>query len=508
MIIAYILPSLVVGLVLGFIIRLLIGRMSVKSAEQKAKELLVSAEKDIEHKRKEAMIEAKDRLLQEKNEFEKETRERRLELQKIETRLLTKEENIERKLNEVEQRTKTLTERERVVEKKDSELSDIILKQRTELEKISGLSSAEAKEMLVQSIEKQARADASKLVNKIETEAKQIAEKKAQNVITSAIQRTATEVTAEIAVSTVALPTDEMKGRIIGREGRNIRALETLTGVDIIIDDTPEAIVLSCFEPVRREIARIAIERLISDGRIHPARIEEIINKVRTDIENVIMEEGEKACFDLNLQGVSTELQKYVGRLKYRYSYGQNILNHSREVANIAGIVAAEVGADIRLCKTAGLLHDIGKGIADSEGGHATVGADVARKLGMNKTVVNAIAAHHFDVPPESVEAVVVQVADAISASRPGARKESFDNYLKRLTNLEKIATEYEKVDKAFAIQAGRELRIIMDSESTSDEEIRTIARGIAGRIEDELKYPGQIKVTAIRETRIVEYTK
>ncbi len=508
MIIAYIVPSLVVGLAVGFIIRLYIGKVSVKSAEQKASDLLKNAEKEIEHKRKEAIIEAKDRLLHEKNEFEKETRDRRSELQKMESRLLNKEENLERKLDQVEHRTKTLTERERVVEKKDSDLAEIIQKQRSELEKISGLSSVEAKEMLMQSIEKQARADASKLINKIETEAKQIAEKKAQNVITSAIQRTATEITAEIAVSTVALPTDEMKGRIIGREGRNIRALETLTGVDIIIDDTPEAIVLSCFEPVRREIARIAIERLISDGRIHPARIEEVINKVRADVENVIMEEGEKACFDLNLQGISTELQKYIGRLKYRYSYGQNILNHSREVANIAGIVAAEVGADIRMCKTAGLLHDIGKGIADSEGGHATVGADVARKHGMNKTVVNAIAAHHFDVPPESVEAVVVQVADAISASRPGARKESFDNYLKRLQNLEKIATEYEKVDKAFAIQAGRELRIIMDSEATSDEEIKSIARGIAGRIEDELKYPGQIKVTAIRETRIVEYTR
>lgn len=507
-IILYILPSLVVGLASGYIVRLMIGRVSIKSAEQKAKLLLEAAEKEIEHKKKEAIIEAKDKLLQEKNEFERENRERRIELQKLEKRLLYKEENLEKKLEELEKRDKSLSARERVVEQKDKEFTELVDKKRKELEKISGLTTEEAREILIQSIEKEAKADASVLVNKIETEAKQIAEKKARNIITSAVQRTATEVTAEIAVSTVALPSDEMKGRIIGREGRNIRALETLTGVDIIIDDTPEAIVLSCFEPVRREIARVSIERLIADGRIHPARIEEIVYKVKNEIDNIIQEEGEKACFDLNLQGLTPELQRYIGRLKYRYSYGQNILNHSKEVAHIAGIIAGELGANIDICKTAGLLHDIGKGITDSEGGHATVGADVARKLGMGNIIVNAIASHHFDVEPETVEAIVVQVADAISASRPGARKESFDNYLRRLQNLEKIATEFENVEKAYAIQAGRELRIIMDAEITSDDELKTTTRSVAKRIEEELKYPGQIKVTAIKETRIVEYTR
>jgi ribonuclease Y len=504
----YILPSLVVGLGVGFIIRLFIGRISLKSAEQVASKRLEEADKEIEQKKKEALLEAKGQILREKNEFEREHRERRIETQKLEKRLLYKEENLERKLEKLEKRDKNLGSRERVVADKEKELEELLDNQKKELERISGMSSNEAKELLIQSIEREARTDAAVLVNKIETEAKQLGEKKARNIITSAMQRTASETVAERSVSSVNLPNDEMKGRIIGREGRNIRALETMTGVDIIIDDTPEAIVLSCFEPVRREIARVAIEKLISDGRIHPARIEEVVEKTRTEIEEVIMEEGERACFDLNLQGINTDLQRHIGRLKYRYSYGQNILNHSIEVAHIAGIIAGEVGANVEVCKTAGLLHDIGKGVIDGEGGHATIGADIARKLGARQIVVNAIASHHFDVDPETPEAVIVQIADAISASRPGARKESFDNYVKRLENLERIATDFSSVEKAYAIQAGRELRIIMEPNGISDEEIKETARGIARRIEDELKYPGQIKVTAIKETRIVEFTK
>jgi len=505
----YILPSLVVGFGIGFLLRVYLGKKSLHTAEQAAQRLLGETEKEIERKKRESLLEIKDQILKEKNEFERETRERRIEIQKLEKRLLYKEENLEKKLEEIDKRDKLLTSRERVVQEKDSELSEVLDKQKKELEKISGLSAEEAKTLLFQSMEKEAKVEATKYLNKIEVETKQIAERKARWIIASAIQRTATEITAEMSVSSVNLPNDEMKGRIIGREGRNIRALETLTGVDIIVDDTPEAIVISCFEPVRREVARVSIERLVSDGRIHPARIEEIVNKVKAEIDEIILEEGEKACFDLNLQGLSRELHKYIGRLKYRYSYGQNILNHSKEVAHIAGIIAGELGADVEICKTAGLLHDIGKGIIiEGEGGHATIGADIARKLGLNPIIVNAIASHHFDVEPETVEAIVIQVSDAISASRPGARKESFDNYIKRLDNLEKIAREFKGVEKAYAIQAGRELRIIMNSEGTNDEEVRGTARNIAKRIEDELKYPGQIKVTAIRETRIIEFTR
>ncbi len=393
--------------------------------------------------------------------------------------------------------------------KREEELSKQEELYRQELEKISGLSQQEAKDLIIKNLENDARHDAQALINKIEQEAQLTAEKKAKDILVTTIQRIAPETTSDITVATVSLPSDEMKGRIIGREGRNIRTLETLTGVDIIIDDTPEAVVISCFDPVRKEIAKESLERLISDGRIHPARIEEIVQKVTHEIQNKIYEEGERALFDLGIHNMNTDGIRALGRLYFRTSYGQNVLYHSKEVAMAASMIAAEIGADREIAKRAAILHDIGKGAeTDSDQNHAEVGAEMARKMGENPVIVNAIAAHHNDVPTESLEAVVVQIADAISAARPGARRETIDNYVKRLENLEAIAEGFNGVEKAYAIQAGRELRILVNNEKIADGDVKELARNIAKQIETDLRYPGRIRLTMIRETRIVEYAR
>ncbi len=498
-----------VGLILGWTIRWLYARFQLSSSEQKAERVVQEALKEAEARKKEALLEAKDKIIKERNQVERETRERRIELQRLERRLMQKEENLEKRLETTENQERSVVNRERALLDKEKELEKEQERWIRELERISGLTAAEAKKLLIQSLENEALHEAQVKINLIEQEAQVTAERKARDIIVSTIQRIATDVSSEVTVSTVSLPNDEMKGRIIGREGRNIRTLETLTGVDVIIDDTPEAVVISCFDPIRKEIARVSLERLISDGRIHPARIEEIVQKVTKEVSQTIYEEGEKVLFELGIHNMTPEGIRALGRLHYRTSYGQNVLAHSKEVALIAGALAAEVGADIDTCKRAALLHDIGKGVeTDGEGNHAEIGMELARKIGEDPKVVNAIGAHHNDVEPSSLEAVVVQIADAISASRPGARRETLDNYLKRLENLEKIAEGFGGVDKAYAIQAGREIRIMVNNDEVNDEGARTMAKNIAKKIESELKYPGRIKVTIIRETRIVEYAR
>ncbi|MCX7039709.1 MAG: ribonuclease Y [Spirochaetes bacterium] len=497
------------GIFLGWITRWLYARFQLSSSEQKASRIVSEALREAEAKKKEAILESKDQLLRERNQLEKETRERRIELQRVERRLLQKEENLEKRVESLEKQERALGNREREAAEKEAALQQEEQRVAAELERVSGLSRAEAKKQLVQSLENEARHDAQVTINLIEQEAKLSADKKARDVLITTIQRLATDVASEVTVTTVSLPNDEMKGRIIGREGRNIRTLETLTGVDIIIDDTPEAVVISCFDPIRREIAKTALARLISDGRIHPARIEEIVQKVSKEISQTIYEEGERVLFETGIHTMSPEAVRTLGRLHYRTSYGQNVLSHSKEVSMIAGMIAAEVGANVEIAKRAALLHDIGKGVeANGDGNHIEVGMELARKLGEEPRVLNAIGAHHGDIEPESVEAVIVQIADAVSASRPGARKETLDNYLKRLEELESIAEDFEGVDKAYAIQAGRELRILVNNEKISDESAKDLAKNIAKRIESELKYPGRIKVTIIREMRVIEYAR
>ncbi len=498
-----------VGLVLGWIIRWLYARFQLSSSEQKAERLKRDALKDAETLKMRMVVETKDELLRERNQQEKDLRERRGELQKKESRLLQKEENLDKKMLSVERQQQLYTDRERKITEKELELDELKVQLTGELERISGLSMEEAKKLIISGLEDEARHDAQVLINKIEQETLATAERKGREIMISTIQRMASEVNAEVTISSVALPNDEMKGRIIGREGRNIRTLETLTGVDVIIDDTPEAVVVSCFDPVRKEIARRSLERLISDGRIHPTRIEEIVQKVTQEMSQHIYEEGEKTLFDLGIHHMKPEGVRGLGRLMFRTSYGQNVLSHSREVAILSGMLAAEIGADRELAKRAGLLHDIGKGIeSDGDSNHVELGVELAKRMGEDPRVINAIAAHHGDVPHNCVESVIVQIADALSASRPGARREALDSYIKRLETLEKIAEDFEGVDKAFAIQAGRELRIMVDHEKVSDSEARDMARSIAKRIEAELRYPGRIKVTMIRETRIVEYAR
>jgi len=498
-----------IGLILGWTIRWLYARFQLSSSEQKAERVIQEALKEAEAKKKEALLEAKEKIIRERNQLERETRERRVELQRLERRLMQKEENLEKRLESVENQERSVINRERGLLDKEKELDLEQEKWTKELERISGLTVAEAKKLLIQSLENEATHEAQVKINLIEQEAQVTAERKARDIIVSTIQRIATDVSSEVTVSTVSLPNDEMKGRIIGREGRNIRTLETLTGVDIIIDDTPEAVVISCFDPIRKEIARVSLERLISDGRIHPARIEEIVQKVTKEISQTIYEEGEKVLFELGIHNMNQEGTRALGRLHFRTSYGQNVLSHSKEVALVAGALAAEIGADIETCKRAALLHDIGKGVeTDGDGNHAEIGMDLARKIGEDPKVVNAVGAHHNDVEPSSLEAVVVQIADAISASRPGARRETLDNYLRRLENLEKIAEGFQGVDKVYAIQAGREVRIMVNNDEVNDDEAKILAKNIAKKIEFELKYPGRIKVTIIRETRIVEYAR
>lgn len=497
------------GIGLGWTIRWLYARFQLSSSEQKAERLQQDAIKEAEAKKKELLLEVKDQLIQERNQQENEYRERRTELQRFEKRLLQKEENLESKITNLEKRNQTLGDREKKVDEREVYLSEQEERWRKELERVAGISAEEAKELIIQSMQNEAKRDAQIIINKLEQEAQVTAEKKARDILVTTIQRLATDISSEVTVTSVNLPNDEMKGRIIGREGRNIRTLETLTGVDIIIDDTPEAVVISCFDPVRKEIAKVSLSRLISDGRIHPARIEEVVVKVTKEINQTVFEEGEKVVFDLGMHNVSQDGIRALGRLYFRTSYGQNVLVHSKEVAIIAGTLAAEVGADKEIAKRGALFHDIGKGIeTDGDGNHAEVGMDLARKMGEDPRIINSIGSHHNDVEPNSIESVIVQIADAISAARPGARRETLDNYIKRLENLEKIAESFEGVDKAFAIQAGRELRIMVNNESVDDGAAKIMAKEIAAKIESELRYPGRIKVTIIRETRIVEYAR
>jgi len=501
--------GLITGLTLGWIIRWLYARFQLTASEQFAERIKHDAVKEAEAKKKEILLEAKEQIIRDRNQQERETRERRAELQRYERRVVQKEESIDKKTAQIERTEQQFIEKEKAFQIRDEALSKEEQRYRAELERISGLSSEEAKILIIKDLENEAKHDAQTLINKIEQEANLAAEKKARDILVTTIQRLATEVTGDVTVTTVTLPNDEMKGRIIGREGRNIRTLETLTGADIIIDDTPEAVVISCFDPVRREIAKIALERLILDGRIHPARIEEIVLKVSKDISQKIFEEGEKILFDLGIHNIKQDAVRALGRLYFRTSYGQNVLHHSREVAVIAGMLAAEIGCSRDIAKRAALLHDIGKGVeSDSDLNHAEIGMDMARKMGEDPRVINAIGSHHNDIEPTCVEAVIVQIADAISAARPGARKETLDNYMKRLENLENIASGFNGVERSFAIQAGRELRILVNNEAVTDDQTRELAKDIAKKIENDLRYPGRIKVTMIRETRITEYAR
>lgn len=507
MIMFIILP--VAGIVLGWIIRWLYARFQLSAAEQKAERVKQDAIKEAEAQKKEYLLEAKDQLIRERNQQERENRDRRKEIQAYESRVTKKEELVDRRSAEFDKKEQEFAEREKSMLRREDAIAVQEETYRRELERISGLSAQEAKDLIIKNLENDARHDAQALLNKIEQEAQLSSEKKAQEILVAAIQRLATETTSDITVTTVSLPSDEMKGRIIGREGRNIRTLETLTGVDIIIDDTPEAVVISCFDPVRKEIAKQSLERLVTDGRIHPARIEEIVQKVTREIQQKIYEEGEKVLFDLGIHNMNQDGVRALGRLYFRTSYGQNVLTHSKEVAEIASLLAAELGVDRELAKRAALLHDIGKGAEnDSDQNHAEVGAEMARKMGEDSRVVNAIAAHHNDCEPTTVEAIIVQIADAISAARPGARRETVDNYVKRLENLEETAEKFQGVEKAYAIQAGRELRILVNNEKIPDGEVKELARKIAKQIETDLRYPGRIKLTMIRETRIIEYAR
>lgn len=489
--------------------RKLIAEAKMASAEEAAKKLVADAIKDADAKKRETILEAKEEVHRLRTEFDNEIKERRQEHQRMDKRLAQKEESLDRKLETAERKEETLQKREAEITVLEQKISDLHQRQIKELERLSGLTSQEARELLLQNIEKEVRHDAAQLVKEIENQTKLESEKRAREIISQSIQRYAADHVAETTVSVVNLPNDEMKGRIIGREGRNIRALETMTGIDLIIDDTPEAVIVSGFDPVRREIARIALEKLITDGRIHPGRIEEMVNRSQKEVETQIREEGEQATFESGVHGIHPELIKLLGRLKFRTSYGQNVLKHSLEVCHLAGMMAAELGADVKLAKRAGLLHDIGKAIDhEVEGPHVTIGADLAKKYRESAAVVHGIAAHHGDVEPETVEAVLVQAADAISAARPGARRETLENYIKRLEKLEQIADSFEGVDKSYAIQAGREIRIIVKPERVDDVIATQMARDIVKRIEGELDYPGQIKVTVIREVRAVEYAR
>ena len=501
--------SVVVGIVLGYIIRFVIARMNANSAEIKKHKIIQDAREHAENERKNLISSANSEIQKERNKLENESRDRRAELQKLENRVLQREASIDKKSQYLEDKERNIENKMKQIKDKEEKLEKIIEEEKRELEKISGFSAEEAKEALIREIEDDAKKAASKMVDNIEKNAIETGERKAREIIVQTIQRISSDVTQETSVTSVSLPSEEMKGRIIGREGRNIRMLETLTGVDIIIDDTPEAVVISCFDPVRKHIAKVSLEKLVLDGRIHPARIEEIVEKTRREVEDSIISAGENAIADLNLTAMHHELVRHMGRLQYRTSYGQNMLLHSKEVANIAGMIAAEIGADVEMAKRGAFLHDVGKAIEiEGEGSHAMSGADLAKRCGEKEEIVNSIRAHHNDVGTQTVEAIIVKAADAISAARPGARMESFENYIKRLDTLEKIADSMEGVEKSFAIQAGRELRVMAKSDIVDDNQAKQIARDIAKKIEDELKYPGIIRVTVIRETRAVEVAR
>ena len=501
--------GLVIGALAGFFVRKKISEAKIGSAEDQAKKIVEEGEKTAETLKKEALIEAKEKILRDKAESEKEIKERRNEVTRLERRAVAREETLEKKIESYERKEETLNrkikEQSELVEKTEQ----LRLEQAAKLEAVAGLSRDEAKAELVSLIETEAKHEAAMRIVEIESQLKEDADKKARSIISLAIQRCASEHVSEATVSVVALPNDDMKGRIIGREGRNIRTIETMTGVDLIIDDTPEAITVSCFDPVRREVARLALETLISAGRIHPTRIEETVEKARREVDNVIKQSGERATFETGVHGLNPELVKLLGRLRYRTSYGQNVLDHSIEVAHIAGIIADEIGADSTLAKRAGLLHDIGKAMTQEvEGSHVQIGIDIARKYKENRDVIHAIEAHHNDVEPQTVVAMIIQAADAISAARPGARREDLENYLKRLQKLEEIANSFPGVDKSFAIQAGREIRVMVKPEVVNDDQMILTAREIVKKIESSLEYPGQIKINLIRESRAVDYAK
>ncbi|MDO4446036.1 MAG: ribonuclease Y [Bacillota bacterium] len=482
---------------------------TIGTAEEKARNIIDEALKTAETKKREALLEAKEESLKTKNELEKETRERRNELQKYEKRVLAKEESVDRKADAIERKEAEYTAKEAELRKKEKKVDELHDQGVQELERISGLTSEQAKDYLLKSVEDEVKIDTAKLYKELESKAKEDAAKKAKEYVVTAIQKCAVDHVSETTISVVQLPSDEMKGRIIGREGRNIRTLETLTGVDLIIDDTPEAVVLSAFDPIRREVARIALEKLIVDGRIHPARIEEMVEKAQREVESMIREEGENAALEVGVHGIHPELIRLLGRMKFRSSYGQNALKHSIEVAQLSGLLAAEVGTDVRMAKRAGLLHDIGKSIDhEVEGSHIQIGVDLCRKYKESALVINAVEAHHGDVEPESLIACIVQAADAISAARPGARRETLETYTNRLKQLEDITNSFKGVDKSFAIQAGREVRIMVLPDHVNDADMVLLARDISKQIEAELEYPGQIKVNVIRESRVVDYAK
>lgn len=501
--------ALAVGAGIGFIYRRQVAEAKIGSAEQKAKEIVEQAEKTAVARNKDLLMEAKEDIHRLRGELERETKESRAELQKVERRLVQKEENLDKKAESYEKKEEKIAEKEQLLAATQEKVDALYRQQILELERLSGLTQEQAKQELLSSLESEVKHDSAVLIKELEQQTKDEADKKAREIISLAIQRCAADHVAETTVSVVELPNDEMKGRIIGREGRNIRTLEILTGIELIIDDTPEAVIISGFDPVRREIARMALEKLINDGRIHPSRIEEMVEKAQKEIEQKIKEAGEQAMYEVGVRGLHPEEIKLLGRLRYRTSYGQNMLKHSIEVANLAGIMAAELGVDVLMAKRAGLLHDIGKAVDhEVEGSHVELGVEVGKKYRENEIVLNSIASHHGDAEPKSVEAVLVAAADAVSAARPGARRETLESYMKRLTRLEEISESFEGVEKCYAVQAGREIRIMVKPEQISDDDSVILARNVAKKIEAEMEYPGQIKVVIIRETRAVEYAK
>ena len=507
--IAAFLISAVIFSIVGYYVRKKVAESKIGSAEEEAKRIRDNVHSEAESIKKEQLIKAKEEALHIRNDLDKEIKERRGDIQAQEKRLIQKEENLEKRTSDFEKQQKDLENKYKEFEERSQQLDDIIDEQKQELQRISELTKEEAKEQLLQELDKELTAEKAILIRKADEKVKEEASKNAKDILGLAIQRCAADHTADTTVSVVSLPNDDMKGRIIGREGRNIKTLETLTGIDLIIDDTPEAVIISGFDPLRREVARIALEKLIEDGRIHPAKIEEMVEKAKEEVQAIIKEEGERACLETGVNNLNPDLVMILGKLKYRTSYGQNVLNHSIEVSNLARLMADELGINSKLAKRAGLLHDIGKALDhDMEGTHVEIGVNLLKKYKEKDLVINAVEAHHGDVEPKSIEAILVQAADAISASRPGARRESFEAYVKRLQDLEEIANSFEGVDKSFAIQAGREVRLIVKPEKISDDAMTVLAREVAQKVENEMEYPGQIKVNVIRETRVVDYAK
>ena len=501
--------GILLGILVGFIIRKKVGEAKIGSAEAEAAKILDEAKKNAQSAKKEALIEAKETIMSQRNELDREIKERRAEVSRLENRIAKKEETLDKKTESLERKNEQLDKKLKDYDVLQEQAHEMLGQQQKKLEEISGYSSERAKEELIERVESEAKHELAQRLDELEAQFKEEADDKAKNILSLAIQRYASDHVSEATVSSVALPSEEMKGRIIGREGRNIQKIETLTGVELVIDDTPETITLSGFDPVRREVARIALERLISDGRIHPARIEEMVEKAQKEVEASVKQAGERATFEVGIHGINPELVRLLGRLKYRTSYGQNVLKHSIEVAFLAGMMADELGVDSNLAKRAGLLHDIGKAFPhDVEGSHVEIGVNAAKKYKESREVVHAIEAHHNDVEPKTIIAILVQAADAISAARPGARREDMENYIKRLEKLEEIAKSFNGIDKAFAIQAGREIRVMVKPEEVNDAGMKVIAREMAAKIQSEVKYPGQIKINLIRESRAVDYAK